>query len=168
MISIIQNRRTTIALSGLLATTAILAALAFEHLGGYRPCPLCLTQRYAYYLGVPAIFVAYLLDGRGAHGLANVLLALVALGFLVNAGLGVYHAGVEWRWWEGPSTCAASAGGLTTDAGDLLGALSKAEVVRCDEVQLRVLGLSFAGWNALVSLAVSGLALQGLRLRLKP
>src|SRR5690606_6755649 len=81
------------------AAAIILAALGFEHIGGYRPCPLCLQQRYAYYAGIPLLFGALALMSAEQRRFAGGLFALVAAGFLVNAGLGVYHAGVEWKLW---------------------------------------------------------------------
>ena len=90
------------------------------------------------------------------------VLALLALG---NAGLGVYHAGVEWKFWAGPSDCSGPVLDLSK-AGSLLDQLDKVKVVRCDEVQWRFLGLSLAGYNVLVSLALAALAGWGiLRIR---
>jgi len=90
----------------------------------------------------------------------------VAAGFLANAGLGIYHAGVEWKFWAGPDTCGA-AQGLSTTSGGLLESLEKIRVVRCDEAAWRFLGLSFAGWNVLISLALAlgaiAAAVEGLR-----
>ena len=79
------------------ATCVILAALLLEHLGGLAPCPLCYQQRYAYYAGIPVLIAAYLAVNREFGLLTVVLLAAVCLAFLGNAGIGVYHAGVEWE-----------------------------------------------------------------------
>lgn len=141
-----------------LAAAVILAALGFEHLGGYAPCPLCLMQRYAYYAAVPTLFVAMALVGEMPR-LAGFLFLAVALAFLANAGLGVYHAGVEWKFWPGPVTCATPQA-LPTNAGDLLSGLAETRVVRCDEPAWTFLGLSFAGWNVVVSLAAFALAVK--------
>ena len=78
-----------------IAAATILAALAFEHLGGYAPCPLCLEERYAYYFAVPASAIALFLAREDKTGLARVLLLLIAHAFLANAAVAVYHAGVE-------------------------------------------------------------------------
>jgi disulfide bond formation protein DsbB len=75
-----------------------------------------------------------------------------------GAALALYHAGVEWRWWQGPQSCAA-AGGLSGGLPDL----SSARVIRCDEAPWRFIGLSFAGWNFLVSVFLACLALYGAR-----
>lgn len=136
----------------LAAAAALAAALAYEHLGGYAPCPLCLVERYAYYFALPAASLALLLLWRGAAGGAALFLA-IALVFLANAGLGAYHAGAEWKFWAGPPTC----GGLQPIASSpdsLLEQLRTARVIRCDEAPWRLAGLSFAGWNAVISLAL--------------
>jgi disulfide bond formation protein DsbB len=135
----------------------LLLALAFEHIGGYRPCPLCLQQRYAYYLAIPASLAACGAATRGRLDLARLLLAAVAVAFLINAGLGVYHSGVEWKWWDGPQSCGALGPRFGSDADGLLGRLGK-PVIRCDEAPWRLLGLSFAGWNVLISAALAALA----------
>jgi disulfide bond formation protein DsbB len=132
------------------AIATLVAALGFEWIGGYKPCPLCLQQRWAYYLGIPATFVALILLGADRARWALWLFFIVSLIYLANAGLGVYHAGAEWKYWPGPDTC-NSAAAISTNAGGLLKQLETTRVVRCDEAPWRFLGLSFAGWNVLVS-----------------
>lgn len=150
------------ALALFMSAAVIAAALAFEHLGGYIPCPLCLMQRYAYYGGLPALFGALVLVSGGHRGAAIVLFGLTAVAFLANSGLGVYQAGAEWKFWAGPAFCGTEQG-LTSSAGNLLKDLASTKVIRCDEAQWRFLGLSFAGWNVLTSLAISMLALRAAR-----
>ncbi len=142
-----------------LAGAAIVTALGFQYIGGYQPCMLCLMQRYAYYAGIPILFVALALTAGGSRGFAAALFVLVALAFLANAGLGVYHAGAEWKFWPGPTTCGGG-GSLTTSAGGLLNDIQNIKVVQCDEAALRVLGLSFAGWNVIASLVMMSLTLR--------
>lgn len=141
------------------AGLTIAAALAFEHLGGYRPCPLCLKERIAYYAAIPAGLVAAFLIGTGRHAIARMILVLAALGLLYNAGLGVYHSGVEWKWWAGPTEC-GSTGALST-GGNLLDAIESEKRIRCDEAAWRFLGLSFAGWSVVLSLGLAGVGLAG-------
>ncbi|MDA7947982.1 MAG: disulfide bond formation protein B [Hyphomicrobiaceae bacterium] len=143
------------------ALAAIVTAHGFEHLGGYNPCPLCLTQRYAYYVGIPLAALSFFLARAQRHGLAAILLLLCGLGFLANTGLGIYHSGVEWKWWPGPASCAG--GDLTPISGDLLQALEGARAPACDEAPWRFLGLSFAGWNAVVSLCIALTAILAIR-----
>ena len=139
-----------------IALATILTALTFEHLGGYAPCPLCLEERYAYYFAVPASAIALLLARGQATGLARLLLLLIALAFLANMVAGIYHAGVEWKWWPGPAACS---GGFELQWGD--GGIVDTPIIRCDEASWRFLWLSFAGWNAAISAFLSGLAAYG-------
>jgi disulfide bond formation protein DsbB len=130
-------------------------ALAFEHLGGYLPCKLCLEQRTPYYLGVPVMLLAAFAARQGSMSL--VTKGLLAIGGLLMAyglALAVFHAGVEWAWWPGPTDCVAAATSITTDANDLLGDINAIKPPSCDKAALRILGLSFAGWNVPASLAL--------------
>ncbi|EDQ33146.1 Disulfide bond formation protein DsbB [Hoeflea phototrophica DFL-43] len=138
------------------------SALGFEHIGGYIPCALCLTQRIPYYVGAPLMLVAAILSIAGGPAwLVRGLLAIGGALMLYGMVLGIYHSGVEWHWWEGPASCATSADAVTTDAGSLLGDLSSKKPPSCDAAALRVLGLSFAGWNVIASVALAAIALRG-------
>lgn len=136
-------------------------ALAFEHIGGYIPCALCLEQRMPYYVGAPLMLVAAVMSLAGGPSWAVRGLAAGGLLMLYGLALGVYHSGVEWQWWEGPASCATSADAVTKDAGSLLGDLSSKKPPSCDSAALRVLGLSFAGWNVLASAALAAIAIRG-------
>ena len=133
----------------------------FQYALRYPPCPLCLEQRYAFYISVP--LAAMILLGVSVGSSRKVLmLALfaIAAAMLWNAGLGTYHSGVEWHWWPGPQDCS----GATPDfskGGNLLEQINKTRVVRCDEAAWRFLGLSLAGYNVLVSLSICAIALWG-------
>ncbi|WP_460451922.1 disulfide bond formation protein B [Alsobacter sp. SYSU BS001988] len=131
-------------------------ALFIEHALGVKPCELCLVQRIPYYAGVPlAAVAAWAAARRPRHLLTTALVASAALVFLVAAALGGYHAGVEWGLWAGPSDCT---GPVTKPAamGDFLKQLQTTKVIRCDEVAMRIFGLSLAAWNFVIA---SGLAL---------
>lgn len=139
----------------LVALATIAGAWVFEYYG-YAPCELCLKQRWAYYAGVPLALVVALLAPRNP-GLARTGLTLLALLWFASMAFGIYHSGVEWKWWPGPATCTAQAG-FTGGLPDL----SKPAVL-CDTPALRILGVSLAGWNAVISLGLALLALAGLR-----
>ena len=142
------------------------SALGFEHIGGYIPCALCLTERLPYYYGLPVAALAFISAIAGAPAwVTRLLLAIAALMMIVGAGLGVYHSGVEWGWWEGPSTCGGGAGGVTTNAGSLLDDLNTIKGPSCTDAAGRFLGLSFAGWNVIASLALAAIAAWGARAR---
>lgn len=150
-----------------MSAAAIVLALGFEHLGGLAPCPLCLQQRYAFYFGVPALFVALVLLAAERAKPAAVLLGLVALAFIANSVLGAYHAGVEWKLWAGPDTCGEPAGALKPLGGLLDPSKPTPRVVRCDEAAFRFLGLSFAGWNVIASILIAIAAIQAALIALE-
>ena len=136
----------------------ILAAWLFQYGLGLNPCPLCLEQRYAYYFAVPLAVLVMLGDSAGASRKVLIgAMAAIAAGMLWNAGLGVYHAGVEWKWWPGPQECSGALGDLGS-AGSLAEKLNSVRVVRCDEAAWRFLGLSLAGYNALISAVLAVIA----------
>ena len=157
----------TPALTAALAITAVAAATLagawfFQLVLDIRPCPLCLEQRYAYYLAIPlGALVAFAAAKDAPRAVVLAGLGLLALAALGNAGLGAYHAGVEWKFWQGPTDCTGTIGDLGS-AGSLLQRLDTVKVVRCDEVQWRFLGLSLAGYNVLISLLMAGIAAWGL------
>ena len=129
-------------------------ALGFQHLGGYIPCKLCYAQRTPYYVGVPLMLVAALSAWlRWPPVLTRLLLWLGAAIMAYSLYLGVKHAGVEWGWWAGPTDCGAVAP-VETGGKGVLDALNTIIPPSCDKAALRVLGLSFAGWNALASFAL--------------
>jgi disulfide bond formation protein DsbB len=157
----------TPALTAAIAIAAIAAATLagawfFQLVLDIRPCPLCLEQRYAYYLAVPlGLLVAFAASRDAPRPVLLAGLALLVLAALANTWLGAYHAGVEWKFWQGPTDCS----GPVVDfgkAGSLLDRLDTVKVIRCDEVQWRFLGLSLAGYNVLISLLMAVIAAWGL------
>lgn len=146
-----------------LGLATILGAWGYQLIGGYAPCKLCLEQRIPYYAGLPVLLIGLVLLRRGASIPARALIIIAGIIFLAGLALGIYHAGVEWHFWLGPADCG---GGVATtgNAGDLLGQIGKTKVVSCTEAALRILGLSLAGWNAVISAIVAAALLNaGLR-----
>jgi disulfide bond formation protein DsbB len=154
-----------------LIAALLIAVIAAATLGGawffqlvldIRPCPLCLEQRYAYYLAIALAALTALAASRDApRALVLAGLVILALAVLANAVLGAYHAGVEWGFWEGPTDCTGPVGNLGS-AGTLQERLDTVKVIRCDEVQWRFLGLSLAGYNVLISLLMAATAGWGI------
>ena len=155
------------ALSAALAIAVISAATLagawfFQLVLDIRPCPLCLEQRYAYYLAIPlGALVAFAAAKDAPRTLLLGGLAVLAIAALGNAALGTYHAGVEWHFWQGPTECTGPIGNLGS-AGSLLDRLNTVKVIRCDEVQWRFLGVSLAGYNVLISLLMAAIAAWGI------
>ncbi len=144
-------------------SAAILAsALGSQFIGGLTPCPICIWQRWPHVAAVVIAVAAVTVLWR----LCRPLAVLGLLVMLTGAGLGLYHTGIERRWWEGPDTCTSSdINGLSTD--QLMAQIMSAPLVRCDEVQWDMLGLSLASWNAVISLGLAALwlasAVRGAR-----
>ena len=146
----------------LIAAATIAGAWFFQLVLGIVPCPLCHEQRYAYYLAVPlGLALAFAASRRAPQPVLLAGFAVLLLAALANAWLGGYHAGVEWQFWQGPTDCSGPVVNLGS-AGNLLERLDTVKVVRCDEVQWRFLGLSLAGYNVLISLAMALTALWGI------
>lgn len=142
------------------AAATIGGALVLEHGYGYLPCKLCLQQRWPYYAAMPLALATVLAPSRGPW--QRLGLAILAPLFLISAGLGAYHAGVEWSWWLGPSDCGGGAAAPAGNMADFMRSLNDIHVVSCTEAAWRFLGLSLAGWNAAISLALAAVAAWGL------
>jgi disulfide bond formation protein DsbB len=157
------NPATMAALAVMVISAATIAgAWFFQLVLEILPCPLCLEQRYAYYFEVPFAALLAFAAAKGApRGLVLAGLAILMLAALGNAVFGAYHAGVEWGFWKGPTDCTGTGFNLG-NAGSLLDNLDKVKVIRCDEVQFRFLGISLAGYNALISLLMAAIAAWGM------
>ena len=136
------------------AILTIAGALFFQHGLGYVPCKLCLTERVPYYVAMPLAILATLVPER----MSRLLLGSIALILLYGAGLGVYHAGAEWGFWAGPSDCGGGSGAGPNDVGSFLDTLTSTRVVDCTAAAWRVLGVSLAGWNALIAAVLASIA----------
>ena len=138
------------------------SALGFEHIGGYAPCALCLEQRTSYYWGIPVMAVGLISAAKMGPAIVTKGLFLVVAALLFyTAGLGVYHSGVEWGYFEAPQSCGAGLSATSSDAGSLLESLATAKPPSCDDAAGRFLGLSFAGWNVVAAGLLALVALRG-------
>lgn len=132
-------------------------ALAFQHLGGYMPCKLCLEQRLPYYTAIPVAILALLSSVLKLPPVVTRGLLLVCAVLMTwSIYLGGFHAGVEWSWWIGPADCGAvelPSGG----SGSLLDRLDAVIPPSCTQAAGRFLGLSFAGWNFVASVGLAAI-----------
>lgn len=148
-----------IALIGLASLALIGGAWFFELVIHLQPCKLCLEQRVPHYAAIGLALAALVL----ARSPLLQWIALLGLAGLMawSTGLGVYHAGVEWGWFVGPNDCGGAAP-AAAGMQDFMKQLQTARIVACSEAAWRFLGLSLAGWNALVSAGLFVLAIFGL------
>ena len=141
-------------LAGGVSALLLLGAIGFQYLGGLAPCEMCIWQRWPH--------AAAVLFGLLGGGLAVVkavparlvrpLAWLAIFALAVSGAIGVFHAGVEWKFWPGPSACTGF--GYVPGQEDF----KPLQIVRCDEAQWRLFGLSLAGYNAIFSLGVAAIA----------
>ena len=143
------------ALALLVPTVALAAAFGSQYLGGLTPCEMCWWQRYAHMAALVFALIALVAGGRP-------LVWLAALAIAVSGGIGFYHAGVELHYFPGLTQCTATATGGSTE--EFLKAIMNAPLVRCDDIQWSFLGISMAGWNAILSLG-SALLILWLSIR---
>ena len=146
-----------IALVFAISVIVLVIALLSQYWGGLMPCALCLKQRVAFYVAVPLLALAYIHAPRAPLAMRG-LLSTIGIVFLANAGLGFYHAGIEYGWWLGPASCGGG-GAPALDTGSLFEALQNSSMVRCDAPAFTLFGLSLAGYNVMACLALAGLAL---------
>ena len=130
-------------------------ALGSQYLGGLYPCEMCYWQRWPHAAAI--VLAALAFTGPAASPRSRSLTLLAAAAIAISGAIGVYHAGVEAKIFEGFTTCTANASGASTS--DLLKQITHAPLIRCDQVQFRFLGISMAGWNAILSLGGAALIL---------
>ena len=126
----------------------MLGALGSQYIGGLYPFGMCYWQRWPHDLAIVAAMFSF---GLRNHVWKGRFVALAALGILVSGLIGVFHAGVEYGWWDGITRCTSTAGG----SGDLMADIMNAPLIRCDQPQWELFGISLAGYNALVSISVA-------------
>ncbi|MGY9019036.1 MAG: disulfide bond formation protein B [Alphaproteobacteria bacterium] len=145
------SHRNAASIAALAAAGLLIAVFAMQYIGGLAPCSLCLTQRWPHSVALALGLIA--LMPITAAPARRLLLALIALSFAVTAGIGAYHAGVEYGWFAVPTACSGTISGNTVE--ELKRQLMAQPVVRCDEVAWSLFGVSLAGYNFLASSALA-------------
>ncbi len=141
----------TARLIALLLPLALMAgALGSQFIGGLYPCEMCHWQRWPHYTAIALAVLAFIVPGADAK---RVLVALAALAILTSGAIGVFHAGVEYHWWQGITACSSTISAGGGSAADMLARVMAAPLVRCDVAQWTFGGISLAGFNALFSIA---------------
>jgi disulfide bond formation protein DsbB len=139
----------------LIPASLLAGAYGSQILGGLYPCEMCWWQRYPHLAAVPLALLGFFV---GNPGVKRVIVALAAFAIITSGLIGGYHAGVEYKWWEGLSTCSNLP---TGSADDVLKQIMKAPLIRCDVAPWTLFGISLAGFNFLLSTG-GGLAILGL------
>jgi len=155
-----DSRQKAAAIVATVSGMLIAGALVFETLG-YSPCEMCMWQRWGHVAAAVLATVA-IVSAPSSRRISLVALMAAIASMVASGAVGVFHAGVEWKLWEGLTTCSAR---LHHGDGDILVDIMKAPLVRCDEAAWRLMGLSMAGYNAVISLGTAGLATLMVRAR---
>mgnify|MGYP001806683244 CR=1 FL=1 len=129
-------------------------AWASQLIGGLVPCEMCHWQRWPHYAAVLVAALAYAVPGRSSRVLT---VAIAALLIAVSGAIGVFHAGVEYHWWQGITACSTRVAGEGISTDEMLRRILAAPVIRCDAAQWTLFGISLAGFNAILSLGGAGL-----------
>jgi disulfide bond formation protein DsbB len=165
-IPVLHSRRAVaaaaiIALGGALTIATV---YFYQYVLGYQPCPLCLEQRNAYYVSIPLAALLWLgAENRTSHKVILVGFAMIALVMVWNTGLSAFHAGVEWKFWPGPIECSGPANSFGSALSLRETLQGGVHIPRCDEAAWRFLGISFAGYDVVVSLVLAVVALWGAK-----
>lgn len=143
----------------LLSLSLWLGALGFQHIGGMSPCQMCYWQRHAHkavlVIAIAALIARYIVKTSKWD---RTFLTLIGLAFLVSFGLAFWHTGVEYKWWTGPQSCMG--GDIKIDTTNILEAFdSPVKMPSCGDVPWAMLGISMAGYNAIISAGAAMLSL---------
>ena len=150
-ISKLFSYKKAIYLAVLVSASLLISVFAIQYIGQLAPCSLCLTQRWPHGIALALGLLAMMpIIGAPAR---RFLLIMISIAFATTAGIGAYHAGIEYGWFIGPTTCSGNIDGNTID--ELKRQLLAQPVVRCDEVTWSLLGISLAGYNFFISSALS-------------
>jgi len=155
-----EDPRIAALLLALASAGVLLSALFFQFVLNYQPCVLCIMQRWPYVAVMVLGLVTWLF--RRWKGLGDALLVASGLALLAGAGIAAYHVGVEQHWWAGTSSCGGSAAANSLEA--LRAQVLAAPVTRCDEVAWSLFGISMAGYNVAISLALAAYAFVAARI----
>lgn len=143
------------------STAILLGAFAFQYIGGLQPCILCWWQRYPYMVTIVVGLIAAAIAPTRPT-VARALLGFCAAAFMVGAGIAAFHVGVEQHWWQGTAECGANFGPAGS-IDELRRRLLAQDVVRCDAIAWSLFGISMAGYNFLLSLALAAFAGNAVR-----
>jgi len=151
-------------MAGLMALASFVvlsAALFSQYVGGLAPCQLCIYQRIPYVFAIAFGILSYGLTTIRPQA-ACLFFVLLILSLFIDAGIAGFHAGVEYKWWEGLTGCSASLPDANTSIEELRAAILNAPVIKCDEAAFTILGISMAGYNFLMALGLGLVASYSL------
>lgn len=139
-----------IKLSFFVSSIMLISAFYLEHFQGALPCDLCITQRWFHVLIITYSLILIFIVKTNLISKKLILLGL-SIVWIMSSIAGTYHFGIEMKFWKGPEECSSN----IDFSKDLLTYLLNKSPIKCDEIMFKILGLSLAGWNALLSFLMS-------------
>lgn len=121
-------------------------ALGSQHIGGLFPCEMCYWQRWPHEAALAFAIMA--LFARET-GIQRLFVCMAAFAILTSGLIGVFHAGVEYKWWDGITACTRAPG---TGSGNIMADIMAAPLVSCNQPQWTLGPISLAGFNAIFSI----------------
>ena len=152
-----RSFRTARLIALLLPAVLLAGAWGSQLIGHLYPCEMCHWQRWPHYAAVALAALAFAVPGVPAK---RALVFSAAVAIAVSGAIGVFHAGVEYHWWDGITACTSNVSGSGGSAEDMLARIMNAPIIRCDVAQWSLFGISLAGFNALLSLGGAGAILM--------
>ena len=145
----------------LLSAAALATVYIFQYGFGYQPCQLCYYQRYPYFAVIGLGLIVMIMQSQGKNpGAVSFLFSLMVLALFLDAGIAIFHVGVEQHWWEGLTTCSSPIiSGISIE--ETLKALNPTPIVRCDVPAWTLFGISMAGYNIPLALGLAGFGVWG-------
>jgi len=142
----------------LISWGVIFTAWFYESLG-YLPCELCYKERIVYYSVFVIIPLSCIFISKNNYKISAYLLYVLAILFIINSFLSIYHTGVELKYFTGPSDCSGALNN-SSDFESFYNQLQTVKVVRCDQPNLWIFGLTLANWNIILSFILSIITLK--------
>ena len=137
-------------ISFLISSLMLLSAFYLEYFHNAFPCDLCITQRWFHALIISYSLIAIFIS-KSRFFTNKLILIGLSITWIASSVAGLYHFGIEMNFWKGPDECSSA----IDFSKDTLTYLLNKSPIKCDEIMFKILGLSLAGWNALLSFLMS-------------
>ena len=136
-------------ISFLISSLMLSSAFYLEYFHNAFPCDLCITQRWFHALIISYSLITIFIS-KSSFFTNKLILIGLSITWIASSVAGLYHFGIEMNFWKGPDECSSA----IDFSKDTLKYLLNKSTIKCDEVMFKILGLSLAGWNAIMSFAM--------------
>ena len=147
-------------LNGILVFSIFSLVIAYyvQYILGHKPCNLCLIERIPYISAVILVSLIFIIKK-----FEKVIAGTVMLFFIFGAVISFYHVGIEQGFFSESFVCDLGSANESLSKEDLLKQLENKTVVSCKDITFRLLGLSLATINTIISILLSGIMLKVIK-----